>query len=147
MKYFGLDLGTQSLGIADTDELGIVHPLKTLTFHSRQFIEIIDEFKALCDEHGVNEIVIGLPINMNGEEGEKVKYIHNFVMKVNEKYPELHFDYEDERLTTVSAIEEVNEMKFKDKYEKKLYIDQVSACIILETYLNGGKEHGKRRNG
>ncbi len=142
-RYLGLDLGTQTLGVADSDELGIVHPLKTLTFHNRQFIEIIDELNDICLERNIKTIVIGLPINMNDRSGEKVKYVHNFVMKVNQKYPDLKFEYENERLTTVQAYEEVNEMKFKDKLERKLYVDQVSACIILETYLNGGNGYGK----
>ncbi|MCD8209688.1 MAG: Holliday junction resolvase RuvX [Coprobacillus sp.] len=142
-KYLGLDLGTQTLGLADSDDLGIVHPLKTLTFHHRQFIEIIDELYDICQEKRIKTLVIGLPLNMNDRSGEKVKYVHNFVMKVNQKYPDLKFEYEDERLTTIQAYEEVNEMKFKDKLERKLYVDQVSACIILETYLKGGNGYGK----
>ncbi len=135
MRYLGLDLGDITLGVAYSDNLGIIHPLKTLTFHRRRFEEVIDSLYTLYKEYEVDEMVIGLPLNMDNSEGERVKYINDFISFFSKKYPDIIIHTVDERLTTFEANEMISSMHFKDKKEKKEYSDQVAACRILSNYL------------
>ncbi len=144
MRYFGLDLGDITLGIAYADNLGIVHPLKTLTFHKRRYEEIMDSLYTLYKEYNVDELVVGLPINMDNTEGERVKYVSNFISMINKRYPEIVVHTVDERLTTFEAYQiiEKGDMHFKTEKEKKEYSDRLAACQILSNYLRS-KENEK----
>ncbi|MCD8195061.1 MAG: Holliday junction resolvase RuvX [Coprobacillus sp.] len=137
MRYFGLDLGDITLGVAYADNLGIVHPLKTLTFHKKRYEEIMDSLYTLYSEYQVDELVVGLPLNMDNTKGDRVKYVSNFISMLNKRYPEIVIHSEDERLTTFEAYQMIDEgdMHFKSEKEKKEYSDQLAACQILSSYL------------
>ncbi|MCD8204142.1 MAG: Holliday junction resolvase RuvX [Coprobacillus sp.] len=143
MKYLGLDLGEKTLGVALSDSIGITHPYKTLEFHSKQYIETLKELSKIISEYEIDEIVVGLPTNMDNTEGEKVHYVKTFVSKLEDTYPSKPIHLEDERLTTMEAYELMSEMKFKRKEERKLYSDALSAKLILDSYLERIKKNEK----
>ena len=69
-KAIGLDLGTTSLGIAVSDSLGLVHPRKAFFFPKKAYRRAIAYFYSLVEETGIKTAALGLPLNMDGTEGE-----------------------------------------------------------------------------
>lgn len=129
-KVMALDIGTKRIGIALSDFL-----LVTAAGHS--YISREPENKALetiykiAEENHVKKIVAGLPINMDGTKGFQAQNCEEFVSKI--KGYEIIF--EDERLTSYQAEENLRERKIDFKKDKGL-VDIESACIILEQYLS-----------
>ena len=83
MRFLGLDYGEKTVGVAATDALGItVQPLETIwrekENHLRKTFRRIEE---LCAELSVSEIVLGLPLNMDGSEGERAEKTTYFILR------------------------------------------------------------------
>lgn len=133
MKIIALDIGTVRIGIATSDIMEIiasayeVYRRKNLDIDVKYIAELVSKLDA-------GEIVIGLPLKLDGTEGQSVEMAKNFGEKLSELVS-VPIVYQDERLSTVSAerilIESgVRREKRKDK------IDSVAATIILQTYLD-----------
>ena len=133
MKIIALDIGTVRIGIATSDIMEIiasayeVYRRKTLDIDVKYIAELVSKLDA-------GEIVIGLPLKLDGTEGQSVEMAKNFGEKLSDLVS-VPIVYQDERLSTVSAerilIESgVRREKRKDK------IDSVAATIILQTYLD-----------
>ena len=69
-KYLGLDLGSKTLGVAYNDTLGFVHGLETFRFDKNQYIVARKHVLELCQKMMINDIVIGLPLHLSGEQSE-----------------------------------------------------------------------------
>ena len=129
-KVMALDIGSKRIGIALSDFL-----LITATGHS--YIPREPESKAIeaiykiAKENHVEKIVAGLPVNMDGSKGFQAENCEDFVSKI--KGYEIVF--EDERLTSDSAEQNLRERKIDFRKDKGL-VDIESACIILEQYLS-----------
>ena len=91
-------------------------------------------------------LVIGLPLNMNGSAGESAERVHKFKnileYKLNSKNIKIEIVLWDERLSTVSAINYLNQVNIRGQKRKNI-IDTVSAVIILENSLNYRKNNIK----
>lgn len=124
-----LDIGTKRIGVALSDFLHI-----TANGHScvlRQPEDIaLEKIREIALENKVSTIVVGLPVNMDGTYGFQSEDCKNFAGKLN------GFDivFEDERLTSNQAEENLRERKINFRKDKSL-VDIESACIILEQYL------------
>lgn len=132
-RLLGIDYGKKRIGLAVSDPLRITaQPLKTITLDEKTepFTEII----AIIDEYDVEKIVIGLPLNMDGSEGFMVESIREFSTRLQEKHP-IEIIEMDERLTSRQAGMALAAASQKGKKKKKK-IDNVSAQIILQTYLD-----------
>ena len=90
-------------------------------------------------EKDIKKIVVGLPINMDGRSGERAALTLEFVEKLKLRV-EIPIVMQDERLTTVEADEILDESGVK-KQDRKQFIDQIAAGIILKEYME--KENGK----
>ena len=129
-KVMALDIGTKRIGIALSDYL-----LMLANGHS--YISRTPEDKALTQiqniakENNVKKIVIGIPYNMDGTEGNQAKDCKEFASKIKN----YEIIYEDERLTSDTAEENLRNKKIDFRKDKGL-VDVESACIILEQYLN-----------
>lgn len=133
MKKIGLDLGKARVGIAMSDILGILaSPYKTL--QSKGLERDVEYIASLSKEYQADVIVIGLPLNMDGSESEMTLYAKNFAECLKEKVS-AKIVLQDERLTSVEAEEYLNETNTRGKKRKQV-LDQVAACIILQTYLD-----------
>lgn len=146
MKILGLDLGTKTLGVAVTDSLLIAaYPVKTFTFKRNDFEAAKDIVVNLMEEYETNEIAIGNPLHLSGEESEMSKNVKNFIemLKSTSKTPIIHLI--DERFSTISAMNYLHEMN-KNSREAKAVIDAMSAQIILETYLQQRKIEKEKEN-
>jgi len=133
MRYLGLDYGTVRIGVAISDPDAIIaQPLCTIDAKSSK--NAVIEISELCKTKAIEEIVIGLPLHMNGDEGEsaaEAKKLGQFIHDATN----LKVHYIDERLSTVSANKALTEGKIKGK-KKKDKVDSVAAAIILQNYLD-----------
>ncbi|OIO75769.1 MAG: hypothetical protein AUJ85_02250 [Elusimicrobia bacterium CG1_02_37_114] len=132
MRLLGIDYGEKYIGIAVTDELSIAaHPLTTVICDKTEF----DRIKELIKKHEVNKIIIGLPKNMDGSSGKSVDRVLVFADELKKVMCDVPIEFIDERLTTREAEERLIGLGVSRK-KKKSKINQLSACIILESYLN-----------
>ncbi len=133
MRIMGLDIGDKTIGVAMSDEFGwtaqgvCVIYRKNLEMDIGQLIDIIDEYS-------VDEIVVGLPKNMNGTIGPRAEKTIVIVEILKERI-QLPFVFWDERLTTVAAERTLIEADVSRKKRKKV-IDKMAAMLILQGYLD-----------
>ena len=133
----GLDVGDTRIGVALSDELGVAaHPLCTLTRKNRK-VDLI-AISDLVSIHKVECVVIGLPISLDGSIGTQAEKIQKFAKRL-EHVIDIPIEFQDERFTTAEAEEILHELNKDAKAQKEL-IDEVSAVIILDDYLNRDKE-------
>lgn len=149
MRIMGLDFGSKTVGVAISDELlltaqGIEIIRRKDENKLRQTLARIEE---LIVDYGVEEIVLGLPKNMNNTEGERVELTREFKDKL-ERRTALPVTFWDERLTTVAADKAMMEAGL-NRQERKEHVDKIAACFILQGYLDmcsmkektGGKDN------
>ena len=133
----GLDVGDVRIGVAISDELGFAaHPLCTITRKNRKTdLETICE---LINTHQVEEVVIGLPLMLDGEVGIQAEKVQRFANRLKRE-ARIPIHLRDERLTTVEATEILREVG-KPRKKQRHVIDQVAAVVILDGYLNDFRE-------
>ena len=131
-RILGVDFGRARIGIAVSDELGLLaHPVKTIPA-SRDAAKRIDE---IVREKDVERVVIGLPRHMNGSVGEAAGEVLAFAEQLRKLLPCEVVTW-DERLTTVAANRALREGGQKTRTSRSL-VDQVAAQMILQGYLDG----------
>ena len=133
-KYIGLDLGTVTLGVATSDVLGFVHGLETFRFQKEAYAQARKYVHDLVAKTGIKNIVIGLPINMDGSQGFRAQSSIKFKEDLLSEDPTLKIELVDERLTSVSAHRTLSELNISSRDHKKT-VDRVAACEILDFYL------------
>ncbi|WP_018970593.1 Holliday junction resolvase RuvX [Rubritalea marina] len=128
-----IDHGEARIGLAITDPVGIMaHPLETIQTKTTQVFERINTIIA---ERKVQQIVIGLPLRMDGSEGSAADKIRNFTEELHASLPaEIPIHFMDERLTTVSASAKLHAAG-KNAKKQKAIIDQAAAVEILNDWL------------
>ena len=138
-RVLGLDFGAKTVGVAVCD------PMR-LTVRSLEIIRRKDEshlrptlrrIVELAAEYDVRELVLGLPLNMDGSAGPRAELTLSFRDMLQQRL-DLPVHMQDERLTSVEAEERMAEAGIQQKHFKD-YVDQVAAAIILQDWLN---EHG-----
>lgn len=134
MRKLGIDYGDSRVGIAITDELCItVQGLCTIN-HNNNDKEVLKQIEEILSTYQVDTIVIGIPTNMNGTEGERAEITKKFIHKLKCKFNKIKIAGIDERLTTVAAHKTMNYLNINKK-KKKDIVDTISAVYILETYM------------
>jgi len=135
-RVIGLDYGSRTVGVSVTDALGItVQPFETITRKEENKLRrTCARVEEIIKELGVKEIVVGLPLHLDGEESESSVKARAFGEMLARRTG-LPVCYQDERLTTVEA-DGILEDTGVPKGERKQYIDAVAACLILEDYLS-----------
>lgn len=133
-KYLGLDLGTTTLGVASSDVLGFVHGVETFRFPKEAYSQARDYVHKLVEKTGVKNLVIGLPINMDGSQGFRADSSKRFKEDLLKEDPTLKIELVDERLTTVSAHKTLNQLNVSGQ-QRKGAVDRIAACEILDFYL------------
>ena len=135
MKYLGLDLGSRTLGIAISDELGIIaRSYDTLRFKDDDYDYAIEKTIEICNKENVKIVVLGYPKHMNGDAGIRASISVDFKNKIEEK-TDIKVILEDERLTTVIVDRTMisGNVRRKDRRQKK---DEMAAVVILQNYLD-----------
>lgn len=137
MRVMALDVGTKRIGIALSDEL-LITAQGEATIHRKSLDEDLAEIKRVIAENGVAEIVVGLPLNMDGSYGAKTKEVTAFIDSLS-KAAGVQVRTWDERLTTVQAERTLLEADMSRAKRKKV-IDKVAAQVILQSYLDSRKK-------
>ena len=133
MRKMALDYGEVRIGIAFSDLLNIIaNGYETYTRCGEQ--QDIEYLTKLAKEREVDTIILGLPVNMDGTEGERALATRQFGTKLQEASG-LNIKYFDERLTSASAERLLIEADMR-REKRKQVIDKVSATIILQNYLD-----------
>lgn len=133
MKIMGLDYGNARIGIAFSDlSEFLASPYSTL---KRTTLENdLKYFKNLVDNFNVKKVVIGLPLEMSGNEGEISIQTKEFAKNLQE-FCNVEIIFQDERLSSVEA-EELLKETVKSWQKRKELLDQTAASIILQSYLD-----------
>lgn len=128
----GFDFGTKSIGVAIAQEVtGTAFPLNALK--ARDGIPNWDQVEVVYTEWKPDLVVVGLPLNMDGSEQHLTNLAKKFGNRLHARY-KVPVEFNDERLTTASAKEKLFELGGFKKLQKGK-IDSVSACLILESWL------------
>ena len=135
MRILALDIGDVRIGLAVSDVLGITaNPVETYIRKKNDEEADARYIADLAQKMGVQRYVLGLPINMDGTEGPRVEKTRQFAAALA-AVSDIPIDYQDERLTTVTAERVLIEQGVRREKRKEV-IDKVAAVIILRTYLD-----------
>lgn len=131
----GIDHGEARIGIAATDDFGILaHPVETIDLSRTEPIERIAR---LVTMRGVRTLVIGLPLRMDGSEGTSAAKVRAFAAVLHDRLPGVPMIFVDETLTTSSASDKLREAGRSAKRQKTI-IDQAAAVEILNLWMGPG---------
>ena len=131
-RTLGIDFGSKRVGLALSDRLNLIaSPYKTLKYISEK--ELIAQLKSIVYENIIEIVVLGLPINMKGEDTIQTKKVRNFKKLLSGLG--LPVIYEDERLSSISAKNSLVLQNIKTGHHKGA-IDRTAAAIILQQYLD-----------
>ena len=136
MKTLAIDLGEVRTGIAISDfNESLASPVCVIEEKNRE--KLLTKIIELIKEYNVSEVVVGLPKNMDGSEGESAKKAREFQRLLKDK-TNLNVFMVDERGTTITAHKYLNFTDTRGKKRKKV-VDSVAATIILQNYLDSKK--------
>ncbi|MCD8006748.1 MAG: Holliday junction resolvase RuvX [Oscillospiraceae bacterium] len=139
MKILAVDYGDARTGLASCDKgESIASPVGTISEWNRE--RLLEKISAKAKELGTELIVVGLPKNMDGSEGERAEKCKDFASELSE-LSGIKTTLWDERITTVEAIGILNETNVRGK-KRKAVIDTVAATLILENYLEYRRKKG-----
>jgi len=139
MRVLGLDFGERRVGIAISDPTGtIARPLQVLMRASRE--EDFAALAAIVAEHGVERIVVGQPLSLDGTEGPQARQVAGYAAALADALPVEVVSW-DERFTTITADEILRQTR-KEKDRRRARgggeIDAIAAAVILQGYLDSG---------
>lgn len=136
MVILSVDYGDARTGVAVCDKFEMLASPVTVV-HEKNAEKLAESIAKIAAEKRAEHLVVGLPKNMDGSEGFRAENCRNFAAILQEK-TKLPLDFQDERLTTVSAHNALNLTDTRGKKRKEV-VDAVSAVIILEDYLRKRK--------
>ena len=128
-----MDIGSKRIGVAISDPLGITAQ-GVMTLERETGEAVFESLAAIASEREVEEIIVGLPLNMNGSHGPQAKAASLFADAIKEKL-NLPVKLWDERMST-SQVERVMIEGGASRAKRKKKIDKLAAQIILQGYLN-----------
>jgi len=138
MRTLALDLGDRRIGVALSDATGtLARPLEV--FQRRSRAADFAHVAALVQQHEVGAVVIGLPFNMNGTEGQRAAWTRDYGAALGQAVGR-PVTFWDERLTTVEA-EEL--LRAQGRRSEKRSVDAIAAAIILQGYLDHLRDEEK----
>ena len=138
-RILAIDYGKKRTGLAVTDVLQIIaNGLTTVPTHT-----LMDYILDYVKREPVERIVVGLPKQMNNQPSENMVRIEPFVNRLRKVLPDIPVEYVDERFTSVLAHQAMLDggLKKKDRQRKEL-VDEISATIILQSYMESRKAKG-----
>ena len=132
-RVLGIDYGSRRIGIAISDPMRIVALALEVVQNDDKIVERIS---ALVRERGVETIVVGMPLTLRGEKGQKALEVEEFVGKLREKIQVEVVTY-DERFTSTIAQKTLRDLGVKRRKRRdKGAIDQMASALILQSYLD-----------
>ena len=132
MRIMGLDVGSKTIGVAISDELGITaQGFKTIKRKAME--DDLRELNAIISQFKIEKIVVGLPKNMDGSLGKQAEFVLGWIEDFKNKI-QLPVETWDERLSTVEATKTLLKADLSRKKRKEV-IDKLAAVLILQGYL------------
>ena len=138
-RILAIDYGRKRCGIAVTDPLKIIaNGLETIATH-----KLMEFLKNYMSREQVELIVIGKPMQLNGQPSESMRYITPFVNRLRKEMPDMPIEMVDERFTSTIAHQAMIDggMKKSDRRDKAR-VDSIAASIILNDYLQSLQFNG-----
>lgn len=144
MRILGLDFGSRRIGVALCDELGMTaQGIATIARKNRE-----TDLGAIADlvrRHGVEQIVVGYPLRLDGSEGIQCEKINRFVRRL-ERLLSLPVIRWDETLSTKEAEDLLRERGLRQEKRREA-VDRIAACLILQRYLDANPRGRTMENG
>jgi len=132
MRIMGLDVGSKTIGVAISDELGITaQGFKTIKRKAME--DDLRELYTIISQFQIEKIVVGLPKNMDGSLGKQAEFVLGWIEDFKNKI-QLPVETWDERLSTVEATKTLLKADLSRK-KRKGVIDKLAAVLILQGYL------------
>ncbi len=133
MRILGLDIGDKRIGVSISDELGITAQGRENIYRESDD-QVINEIYELINNLHIDEVVVGMPKNMNGTLGSQAEKVMKFskALASSVRIPIKHWD---ERLTTVIAQRSLTALNVKGRKKKKK-VDRIASQLILQGYLD-----------
>ena len=142
MKIMAVDYGDARTGLAVCDRTEfLASPIGTLNERNAQLLAM--QIAHLAQEYEVGEIIVGLPVNMNGSEGPRAAKCRAFADMLNQ-LADVPVNMWDERSTTVTAHQILNQTNVRGK-DRKAVVDTVAATVILEGYLEYRRKKSQQK--
>lgn len=134
-RIMAIDYGTKRTGLAVTDPMKII----ATALDTVETAKLLAYLKEYFIREQVDEVVIGLPKQMDNTDSETAPFVREMVAKINKTFPNLPVKYVDERFTSKIALRAMIDggMKKKDRREKQ-NVDKISATLILQNYMDSG---------
>lgn len=132
-RLLALDYGRKRTGIAVTDELQLIASALTTV----PTFELLDFLRKYTEHEKVSRFIVGEPKQMNYTPSESEAFIAPFLIRLAKVFPHIPIERQDERFTSKMAVQSMiaSGVKKKKRSDKAL-IDEISATIILQDYLN-----------
>ena len=133
-RILGLDVGDRTVGVAASDLL-LMTAQGVETIRRETLEKALARLGELMREYDAVRLVVGLPRNMNGTEGDRCEIVRAFAEEIKKAQPEAEIVFWDERLSTVAAAKSLIEADVSRKKRRKV-IDKMAAVFILQGYLD-----------
>ncbi|MDA9563286.1 Holliday junction resolvase RuvX [Flavobacteriales bacterium] len=135
-RILAIDYGTKRVGVAVTDTLQMIaSPLETI--HTQGILQYVVQY---CENEEVDVVVVGEPKTLSNEKAAVEQHIKGFIRNLQKQLPKLTIKREDERFTSKMAFQSmIDSGMSKKKRSQKEIVDQVSATLILQSYLERQK--------
>ena len=131
-RSLGIDFGEKRVGLAISDKSKLIaSPFKTINYVNKN--DLVRQLEKIVIENNIENFILGLPINMKGEDTAQTKTVRKFKESLSSL--DLPIIYEDERLSSVSAKNSLILQNIKTGHNKS-EIDKTAAAIILQQYLD-----------
>ena len=132
-RILALDYGKKRIGVAATDELQLIASGLTTVLTP----EIFDFLKNYVSEERVDRFIVGEPKQMDNTPSESEALIAPFLIKLEKMFPDIPIERQDERFTSKMAFQTMIDSGLsKKKRRDRALVDEISATIILQAYLN-----------
>ncbi len=142
MRYLCLDPGRKRIGVAVSDETGLIaSPVGVIQVGDGGRAQVLQQVLRYIEQEEAGKLIIGLHLHMNGDEGIEAGRAREFARQLG-RLTKIPIDFMDERLTSVEADRLMQEAGIK-RDKRKARIDARAAAIILQTYLDA--ERSERR--
>ena len=134
-RVIAMDIGDARIGIAVSDSTRMIaQPLET--YRRVGYGPDVKYALSLCERHETDQVVLGLPLNMDGSQGPQAEKVRAFGALLLDAG--LRVEYQDERMTTMTAKRALLEGNMR-RGERRQAVDKIAAAIILEQWLAGHK--------